>query len=99
MFFLFFFFFSSRRRHTRSLRDWSSDVCSSDLLREQALPQRSGLSVSGSTLRNSSASRLAEIRIPSHRLSRRSPFSRALAAWATVPPPLRQLAISRSLSG
>src|SRR5438874_9742981 len=25
-------FFSSRRRHTRSLRDWSSDVCSSDLL-------------------------------------------------------------------
>src|SRR6267378_4562039 len=30
--FFFFFFFSSRRRHTRSLRDWSSDVCSSDLL-------------------------------------------------------------------
>src|SRR5204862_5942351 len=30
---LFFFFFSSRRRHTRSLRDWSSDVCSSDLVR------------------------------------------------------------------
>src|SRR5204863_5700799 len=27
----FIFFFSSRRRHTRSLRDWSSDVCSSDL--------------------------------------------------------------------
>src|SRR5579871_1574532 len=25
------FFFSSRRRHTSSLRDWSSDVCSSDL--------------------------------------------------------------------
>src|SRR2546428_11680200 len=35
--FLFFFFFSSRRRHTRSDRDWSSDVCSSDLpvLRER----------------------------------------------------------------
>src|SRR5438067_3337196 len=29
---LFFFFFSSRRRHTRSKRDWSSDVCSSDLV-------------------------------------------------------------------
>src|SRR5258707_11412876 len=28
-----FFFFSSRRRHTRYWRDWSSDVCSSDLLR------------------------------------------------------------------
>src|SRR5215204_519298 len=31
MCFFFFFFFSSRRRHTRSLCDWSSDVCSSDL--------------------------------------------------------------------
>src|SRR5690606_39513945 len=28
-----FFFFSSRRRHTRFSRDWSSDVCSSDLFR------------------------------------------------------------------
>src|SRR5260221_5255139 len=27
------FFFSSRRRHTRSLCDWSSDVCSSDLIK------------------------------------------------------------------
>src|SRR5690606_40125690 len=27
----FYFFFSSRRRHTRFSRDWSSDVCSSDL--------------------------------------------------------------------
>src|SRR5207253_6078851 len=33
MFFFFFFFFSSRRRHTRWPRDWSSDVCSSDLVR------------------------------------------------------------------
>src|SRR5687768_17699315 len=31
VFFFFFFFFSSRRRHTRCSRDWSSDVCSSDL--------------------------------------------------------------------
>src|SRR2546422_5628903 len=29
---MFFFFFSSRRRHTRCSRDWSSDVCSSDLV-------------------------------------------------------------------
>src|SRR5256885_12855002 len=28
------FFFSSRRRHTRLQGDWSSDVCSSDLMRE-----------------------------------------------------------------
>src|SRR2546428_14023899 len=31
-----FFFFSSRRRHTRSDRDWSSDVCSSDLFKDNA---------------------------------------------------------------
>src|SRR5699024_11574328 len=30
------FLFSSRRRHTRSKRDWSSDVCSSDLLFKRA---------------------------------------------------------------
>src|SRR6266705_3675058 len=30
--YVFFFFFSSRRRHTRSYGDWSSDVCSSDLV-------------------------------------------------------------------
>src|SRR3712207_8300666 len=29
-----FFFFSSRRRHTRYWRDWSSDVCSSDLVEQ-----------------------------------------------------------------
>src|SRR2546422_4780833 len=29
------FFFSSRRRHTRCSRDWSSDVCSSDLQRQE----------------------------------------------------------------
>src|SRR5882762_10536303 len=29
---MFFFFFSSRRRHTRFKCDWSSDVCSSDLM-------------------------------------------------------------------
>src|SRR5207245_3053820 len=32
VFCLVLFFFSSRRRHTRCYRDWSSDVCSSDLL-------------------------------------------------------------------
>src|SRR5437016_13258815 len=34
--FFFFFFFSSRRRHTRLVSDWSSDVCSSDLIRVRA---------------------------------------------------------------
>src|SRR5207245_8325743 len=41
------FFFSSRRRHTRCYRDWSSDVCSSDL---------GGLSLGGPPLRCASAS-------------------------------------------
>src|SRR5207247_6499980 len=35
------FFFSSRRRHTRSTRDWSSDVCSSDLIGDTLLNGRS----------------------------------------------------------
>src|SRR5438045_6699991 len=34
------FFFSSRRRHTRCLSDWSSDVCSSDLVRRQPAVRR-----------------------------------------------------------
>src|SRR5207249_8651767 len=36
----FVFFFSSRRRHTRSKRDWSSDVCSSDLGAHPSLDDR-----------------------------------------------------------
>src|SRR5699024_11928958 len=42
--YLYFFFFSSRRRHTRSKRDWSSDVCSSDLERpiSKIFTQRQG---------------------------------------------------------
>src|SRR5699024_11346400 len=34
------FFFSSRRRHTRSKRDWSSDVCSSDLIKIRSFKGR-----------------------------------------------------------
>src|SRR5262249_59119516 len=37
---VYIFFFSSRRRHTRLVSDWSSDVCSSDLLLRQHLPER-----------------------------------------------------------
>src|SRR5690606_40281499 len=35
------FFFSSRRRHTRFSRDWSSDVCSSDLALPRVTPRES----------------------------------------------------------
>src|SRR2546427_10900783 len=38
--FFFFFFFSSRRRHTRFDCDWSSDVCSSDLMLQQWAQER-----------------------------------------------------------
>src|SRR3712207_8555618 len=46
------FFFSSRRRHTRYWRDWSSDVCSSDLgpmRREPSLTFRGALRILGKT--------------------------------------------------
>src|SRR5215211_8935529 len=51
----FFFFFSSRRRHTRSLCDWSSDVCSSDLRRRITLsswPVLGGVEMASSRLRS-----------------------------------------------
>src|SRR6266496_3231272 len=51
------FFFSSRRRHTRSLRDWSSDVCSSDL-RRSGWPGR--CSTGSSTRRTTARSRRAD---------------------------------------
>src|SRR5689334_23436430 len=38
----FFFFFSSRRRHTRWNCDWSSDVCSSDLVYGDDVPLTAG---------------------------------------------------------
>src|SRR5216684_7553365 len=41
--FYFFFFFSSRRRHTRCSRDWSSDVCSSDLYAPEAVAATCGI--------------------------------------------------------
>src|SRR5689334_24645454 len=44
---MFFFFFSSRRRHTRWNCDWSSDVCSSDLLGALAAGTRPADDVSG----------------------------------------------------
>src|SRR5207249_8121537 len=44
------FFCSSRRRHTRSKRDWSSDVCSSDLYQPVERPFDSGGAVTGGAL-------------------------------------------------
>src|SRR5690625_7348886 len=44
------FFFSSRRRHTRWPRDWSSDVCSSDLVLAVAQDQQVLVGVDGGGL-------------------------------------------------
>src|SRR5437588_6791298 len=49
--YLFLFFFSSRRRHTRSLCDWSSDVCSSDL-RQEAVPEPDRIESAHAVLQN-----------------------------------------------
>src|SRR2546429_4395910 len=43
----YFFFFSSRRRHTRCSRDWSSDVCSSDLVLVEDVVDRKRLVAHG----------------------------------------------------
>src|SRR5437870_10849286 len=47
--FVFFFFFSSRRRHTRWPRDWSSDVCSSDLVAPAMLVAQQPSAMQGQT--------------------------------------------------
>ena len=51
-FFDLFFFFSSRRRHTRCSRDWSSDVCSSDLKNsvDSELYTSDGYSIEGQSI-------------------------------------------------
>src|SRR5699024_11768281 len=41
----FYFVFSSRRRHTRSKRDWSSDVCSSDLFIDASTGEKETMQV------------------------------------------------------
>src|SRR6266511_200800 len=69
---LFFFFFSSRRRHTRFSRDWSSDVCSSDLKRSErpSWARRSESSSSATSLvRSPEASRSVSCSFASSRVS------------------------------
>src|SRR5699024_11623344 len=56
------FFFSSRRRHTSSKRDWSSDVCSSDLLSLAFPPPLLTLSTRRRTAREARA-RYASVRL------------------------------------
>src|SRR5262249_60040955 len=46
----FLFFFSSRRRHTRLVSDWSSDVCSSDLVQVRAVIKPQSAPIPGAVL-------------------------------------------------
>src|SRR5437870_6683452 len=76
-----FFFFSSRRRHTRWPRDWSSDVCSSDLA--------AGLAAAATSLRSDGALAFATLwlfALASSRLSRRWLGLAAAAYLALVVP-------------
>src|SRR5699024_11503152 len=59
-----FFFFSSCRRHTSSKRDWSSDVCSSDLFRTTTwfMPRASAMAVAETYLEASSERVLKKLR-------------------------------------
>src|SRR2546429_1366349 len=85
-----FFFFSSRRRHTRCSRDWSSDVCSSDLTIVVTPP--------GAARRWCSRSGAPNDRPavpPSECCSKMSPYGRF---WSNVPASrVRCLVISRVL--
>src|SRR3712207_7384426 len=78
-------FFSSRRRHTRYWRDWSSDVCSSDLPlaamsrdgKEEAMRFRTTIELGGKTatgMRVPEEIRSEERRVGKERRSRWSPY-------------------------
>src|SRR5216683_3578642 len=73
----FFFFFSSRRRHTRSDRDWSSDVCSSDLTNQIS-------SSPDSAVKHNSVSKTAEMVLeiaPAGEEWKKSVVEQGVVAW------------------
>src|SRR5206468_9356948 len=81
-----FFFFSSRRRHTRSDRDWSSDVCSSDLTRrlsgcELRIAESAGVSAAWPARRPGPAS-APTISHPVTQTARRIPYNSETVALA-----------------
>src|SRR3989449_882413 len=81
---IFLFFFSSRRRHTRCSRDWSSDVCSSDLSSTAGTSSaRSRRPISGSGTATRTA-RLADASYPTASVTRPSALRRVRVADALV---------------
>src|SRR5437763_6416956 len=84
-FLFFFFFFSSRRRHTRYIGDWSSDVCSSDLVVSRA-PCLSNSSTNLSRIGGSSPESVESLPPPSVMIGSFSCFGSAFGAnspWAS----------------
>src|SRR2546429_834103 len=80
----YFFFFSSRRRHTRCSRDWSSDVCSSDLF------------FSLDDLMNSKECRACEANRHDHDLSSPTNYSRDRVFEISAKGILHRFVVSRS---
>src|SRR3712207_9298498 len=88
-----FFFFSSRRRHTRYWRDWSSDVCSSDL--QANLVLNAGHKVaSGQSKKLSQGERLTRLLTE---IVRRHDDSRPITAGCNEPSPDNKLFRSGAL--
>src|SRR5207245_10035216 len=69
------FFFSSRRRHTRCYRDWSSDVCSSDL----------NWTVNNTFTKSNQSNHRLVSHIPDGQLSWRMPTSAEEIPWGISP--------------
>src|SRR5690606_39916597 len=66
------FFFSSRRRHTRFSRDWSSDVCSSDLIRASPASAATAMDSASTLNTRRAAGRVSENPNPSVPRDRKS---------------------------
>src|SRR5206468_8939009 len=79
--YVFFFFFSSRRRHTRSDRDWSSDVCSSDL---DGVHAHAALSLTTVVMRQraNSVSNSGSVRNPMQRSEERRVGKECRSGWS-----------------
>src|SRR5699024_11762663 len=97
--------YSSRRRHTRSKRDWSSDVCSSDLLESgsnavfyhallstRSIRRRISLlsSGSGGSMKNVSKAKLSTMRIPHIPVGQQQEFARLVEGIARRAEQVRQ---------
>src|SRR5256885_11801613 len=80
-----FFFFSSRRRHTRLQGDWSSDVCSSDLLQPEPAAGDPGQSLQERLMTMHTQAAAGRWQIPSGNAARLSALVRAAVQAVVLP--------------